>query len=384
MDKKYKIIECIDNFMPDISSAIRAVNNYAKILTEDGNAVTVATLGTKEDVFDYLPYSVVYSGTANSCGNLYKQLSGGDWDVIHVHSFGKILDMALKLAKAKNIPIVATVHSNFIAKLQMKYGDGLRSKAKIGRIIAKYNKCDEVFVTSPYVLQYLRKYGYIGKASYMPLASDLTCDDRKEDLIKVANKLYDLSARDNVLVSIGNLRATKRLDFAIEALNAVKKAGVDFRYFVVGKGEELSHLQELVKKYHLTKQVTFLGYVPDDNLCPLLARAQLLLLPTTYDFFGLSKVECAGFGTPGVYIRDSFVSNEVFDHIDGYTSLNRVEDYANAIVSALQDREGLKTVSSGAYTDLYITWDKCTDILLSRVSEIADTFTPRPKTLRLK
>jgi len=364
MDKKLCIVEVIGKFLPNISGAIRTVDNYTKNL--NGNhEVTVLTKGEKQDIYNYLPYPVVYCKTALEIKNKLKTLKA---DIIHVHSSGKIMDICIDFAVKNHIPLVATIHSDEIAKISMKYGDGFVAKLKIKKLIDKYNKLTEVFVFSPYVAERLRTYGFIGKVSYLPLASDLDSDKKKSELIKLANEEFKINPRERVLISIGNLRETKRLTFAITALYKAKKNGFDnFKYFIVGRGEELEKLELQVKKLKLTKEVSFLGFVPDEKLVSLIARADLLLLPTTYDLFGLSKIECAGFGTPGLFIIDSFVANEVFNDVNGYLSQNDVEKYAIRIQEIFADEKKLKEVSATAYTDLYITWETASKMLLDRL-----------------
>ncbi len=378
MEKRLHILQAIDEFLPHISGAVRAVDNYSKNLAISHD-VTVVTQGEAQDIYNYLPYTVIYG---NSFNTLKKKLSGVAPDIIHVHSSGKILDYMLSIANAQNIPIVATIHSDSITKIIMRHGNGLVAKLKIKKLIAKYNKLTEVFVFSPYVAEHLREYGFSGKVSYLPLASDLDSDTKRAELLKIANEKYGLDPETNVLISIGNLRKTKRLDFALKSLAIAKRKGLKFKYFVVGKGEEQENLAKLTKEYGMTKDVNFLGYVPDENLIPLIARADLLLLPTTYDLFGLAKVECAGFATAGLYIMDSFVANEVFDDINGYLSKNTEEEYSQKILEIFSNKAKLKEVSSSAYTDLYITWDKATFMLHERLSGVVNENTKLRKKLK--
>ena len=100
-----------------------------------------------------------------------------------------------------------------------------------------------------------------GKVSYLPLASDLDSDKKKSELIKLANEEFKINPKERVLISIGNLRETKRLTFAITALYKAKKNGFDnFKYFIVGRGEELEKLELQVKKLKLTA-------IGDDSQC---------------------------------------------------------------------------------------------------------------------
>ena len=380
VDKRYKILQVIDNFHPNITSEVRAVDNYAKHMYKKCD-ITVATLGKEQDIYNYVPYHVICSGAKKETKSLYNKLYRGDYDVIHLHSIGKLVNMAIKLARAKDIPVVATLHHDYSVIIRQRYGSGILANHKISKLIKTLNKLDEVFVSSPYVAEDLRAIGFTGKVSYLPLGSDLSSKMTKAELAQIANREYSISD-EVVFVSMGNVRATKRIDFALKALKILKDRGVNFRYFILGKGDVIPILQALAKDLGISKRVHFLGYTPDEMCCALLARADLLLYPTTFDLYALAKVESAGFRTAGVYIKDSFVSNEVFDGINGYISENNEKDYANRITEALADRKKLREVGKTAYNDLYITWPDATKMLYNRLIGVIEEHTPLNEILR--
>ena len=380
MEKKYKILEVIDHFYPNITSEVRAVDNYAKNLYGKCD-VTVATLGSEQDMYNYVPYHVVCSGKDRATAKLYNQLCKSDYDIIHIHSIGTLVDMAIKLARAKDIPIVATLHHDYTVRIRQRFGTGMIASHKIKKYISTLNKLDEVFVSSPYVAEDLRIIGFTGKVSYLPLASDLGSNKKNAELANIANNEYKIGD-EVVFVSMGNVRATKRIDFALRSLKILKDRGVKFRYFILGKGDAIPILQAVAKDLGISKRVHFLGYTPDEMCCALIARADLLLYPTTYDLYPLAKIECAGFSTAGVYIKDSYVANEVFDNINGYIAENNEKSYANRIFEALSDRRKLREVGKNAYNDLYVTWESATEMLYTRLKGIIAEQEPLPDLLK--
>ncbi|MBE5735537.1 MAG: glycosyltransferase family 4 protein [Clostridiales bacterium] len=380
MEKRYKILEVIDHFHPNITSEVRAVDNYAKNMYTHSD-ITVATLGVEQDIYNYVPYHVICSGSNRATRSLYNMLYKGDYDIIHMHSIGKLSDMMIKLARAKDIPVVATLHHDYTVLIRQRHGIGLIANIKIKKLIKTLNALDEVFVSSPYVAEDLRAIGFNGKVSYLPLGSDLSSKLKKSELAKIANAEYNIGD-ELVFVSMGNVRETKRIDFALRALKILKDRKIRFRYFVLGKGDAIPLLSAVAKELGIMKNVHFLGYTPDEMCCALLARADLLLYPTTYDIYALAKIEAAGFKTAGVYIKDSFVSNEVFDGVNGYVSDNNEKSYANRIYDAIMNTKELKMVGINAYNDLYVTWADATKMLYNRLVGIMSEHEPLNKYLR--
>ena len=274
----------------------------------------------------------------------------------------------MKLKKLKNIPVVISLHKNYLDIISNQYTN--RSTKHIKAFIKKLNQFDEIFVPSPYVAQDLRKYGLESKVSYMPLASDFESKVDITTLKRNANKEYGLNINDNVFVSVCNLNKFKRLDFALEALAYVKRKGIDFKYYIIGKGKELETLEELTKELHLTNCVEFLGFLEDEQMAKLLARANLMLFPTTSDIFGLCKVESAELETPGMFIKNSYVASDVFNGINGFTSNNTPKDYAQSIMEAIANKKKLKEVGETAKRELFVTWKTCADILKERLINI--------------
>ena len=364
MDRKLKALFLIDEYLPNISQAIRTVDNYATYLSSYWS-VTVATLQDTV-IGKEVDYRMI---SAKNKKDLKYILLSERYDIVYVHS-SSLLAIAKLIADKNNVPVVTTLHTNELANIVKRNKIKMFAKKEIARYIRILNFMDEVFVSSPFVAEDLRENGFVGKVSYLPLGSDLDTDTRKTKLLEVANNEYNLKDCKNVLVSVGNVRKTKRFDFVLKALKVVKDRGVDFKYFVVGPGEEIGSLQSLAKKLEISDNVSFLGKTQDYKMSALLARADVLLYPSTYDYYGMAKIESAGFGTAGIYIQDSFVSSEVFDQINGYVSNNSIIDYAETIVNVLSNKTQLKKVGSNAYNDLYITWDQCSERLKSRIEGI--------------
>ena len=92
-----------------------------------------------------------YYGFPKSDKNFRKIMESIDADIIHFHSPFNMANYAVSLAKKKNIPVVATFHSNMrpIFKSIVKF-NGL-TELLVKKVGKSYQYCDEVFVCSPLV-----------------------------------------------------------------------------------------------------------------------------------------------------------------------------------------------------------------------------------------
>ena len=98
---------------------------------------------------------------------------------------------------------------------------------------------------------------------------------------------YIDSNRGDYYLYLGRLERQKRVDLLIQACNKLKK-----KLIVVGKGKEAEYLKSLAGP-----TVTFLGYVPDNEIGPLFARSRAFLFAAVEDF-GIAPVEAQSYGIP--------------------------------------------------------------------------------------
>lgn len=382
MEEKLRIIEAMDTYLPDVDGVINCVHNYCLNLNDKAE-ISVMVPRNKKGYVDNHPYKIHRCKSMNVpiLNNYYgfpkldkkfkKEMDAVQADIIHFNSPFNMGNFAVSLAKKKNIPVVATFHSNMrpIFKSIVKFNGLTEMMVKsVGRC---YSKCDEVFVCSPLVEKQLRSFGYKGRVSYLPFGTDLPRCDNVKELAEQANKEFNIEKDELVLLYVGRIMKLKRIDFILKSLKIAKDRGLKFKFYAVGKGPDLKKLKSLSKKLGFSEnEVIFTGFL-DRKLFPLInARADLLCFPSLYDNFGLVKVEAAAYKTAGIFIEGSCAGYGVTDGVNGFLSKDSTNDFASKILQATKDRQKLKEIGENASRDLYISWSECSDLLLERLKEI--------------
>jgi N-acetyl-alpha-D-glucosaminyl L-malate synthase BshA len=100
-----------------------------------------------------------------------------------------------------------------------------------------------------------------------------------------------------VLMHISNFRAVKRVRDVVKIFAAVHEE-LPARLVMVGDGPDRADAEEEVRHLGLEDRVNFLGKI--ENVAPLLASADLFLLPSSTESFGLSALEALASGVPVV------------------------------------------------------------------------------------
>jgi len=155
----------------------------------------------------------------------------------------------------------------------------------------------------------------------------------------------DRSCRtQKMLMHISNFRPVKRVRDVV-AIFAEIASAIDCRLILVGDGPDVPVARELAERLGVLDRVTFVGVV--DRVAPLLAAADLLLLPSSTESFGLVALEAMASGVP-VIASDVGGIPEVVQHgVTGYLApVGDVQQMAQYALALLRDADRLRQFSS--------------------------------------
>ena len=145
----------------------------------------------------------------------------------------------------------------------------------------------------------------------------------------------ELGGGRKVLMHISNFRPVKRVNDIVRAFAKVREA-VPSVLVMVGDGPDRLPAEEEARRLGVADEVFFLGKI--DAVAPLLAAADLFLLPTDRESFGLSALEAQASGVPVIGYNVGGLP-EVIEH--GVTGLlhavGDIEAMANSGIALLTD-----------------------------------------------
>lgn len=151
---------------------------------------------------------------------------------------------------------------------------------------------------------------------------------------------------ERILMHISNFRPVKRVQDAVEVLARVT-ARVPSRLVFIGDGPERVRAQTRAEDLGVKDRVLFLGKSPSvDELLPC---ADLFLLPSESESFGLAALEAMACGVPVVASRVGGVPEVVEDGVSGHLAEpGDVEAMAEAALGTLEDDERWRRMSRAA------------------------------------
>jgi glycosyltransferase involved in cell wall biosynthesis/O-antigen/teichoic acid export membrane protein len=107
------------------------------------------------------------------------------------------------------------------------------------------------------------------------------------------------SIRRPAFLFVGSVISRKGWSSLIEAANVLVKRGFDsFSVILVGTGDQVDELNELVRSYGLERYVHRAGKIAYQNLGPYYRAADVFVFPTHEDTWGLVLLEAMAFGKP--------------------------------------------------------------------------------------
>lgn len=251
------------------------------------------------------------------------------FDLVHSHAATVLWPLALtRFPLAQRTPWVHTEHSSVVLQSSTTNRRHDFTTVRIRR--ALYSRPNELIAVSEFLAQHLGRYT-THRIRIVPNAVDSP---------------HALSPRETLpnrvrMVSVGGLLAIKRPSIAIRTVAALRKRNVDAALTWVGDGPLRTEMEHLAAELEVAPFVRFTGSVPPDDVARFLAEADLFILPTQVETFGVAIAEALANGRPVVAGNTgghtSFVEYRVGELVAG----SNPADYADAVLAVLGRTSGL-------------------------------------------
>jgi 1,2-diacylglycerol 3-alpha-glucosyltransferase len=293
---------------------------------------------------------------------LQKALRTRSFALVHAHSPFFAGRFALKLARQRGIPIVATFHSKYRDKLEnVMPRSSLLDRVLVDPVVHGiadfYASVDQVWVPTEAAVETLREYGYRGAVQVVRHGIDFDLPGDRAELRRRGETFLSLDPRDFLFLYVGDHAWEKNLAFLLQSLSLLNGSGRRFKMAFIGEGYASRSLRLMSSQLGLSGATTFVGVLRDRQaLSACYARADCFLFPSLYDTCGLVVREAAAFAVPSVMIEGSAAAEQIVDGNNGFTTENSVQAYAAKLAVILEDPDLLRRAGEGARSTLRTTW----------------------------
>jgi glycosyltransferase involved in cell wall biosynthesis len=286
------------------------VYELSKGLTRKGQEVHVVTLGSfpyeeKEGV--YIHKIAIEASEPNFIARMNEEMEKiGDSiidpfniDIIHAHDW-MVGSAAIDLAFRYRKPLISTIHSSEFGRSQgIKDEYQMRIHELEERLV---RSSDHVIVCSESMQREIQGlFGATGKISVIPNGIDVSKFDFSVDSESIREKFCGLK-NIKVILFLGRLVYQKGVNVLIGAmpmiLSRYSTGKRDVKLVIVGEGPMRTQLEKDAAYLGVLKNVVFTGYLDDDTVRSLLKAADVVVVPSLYEPFGIVALEALAAKTP--------------------------------------------------------------------------------------
>jgi D-inositol-3-phosphate glycosyltransferase len=252
----------------------------------------------------------------------WRALTGTTYDLIHSHYWlsGRLGALS---ADRWGVPMVSMLHTLAQVKNRVAETAAEREQAVRYEIERRTMAASDRIIAATEIdrKEIVRHYGELAPTTVIPGGVDLELFRPHPRL--EARAALGLPSDPRILLFVGRIQRLKGLEILLRAFALLKE--LDARVLVVGgqpstvhESREISRLQHLATRLGVADRVTFSGAVPHERLPLYFAAADVTVMPSSYESFGLVAVESLASGTPVVATRVGGLTSIVRDGETGF------------------------------------------------------------------
>jgi glycogen(starch) synthase len=234
-----------------------------------------------------------------------------DFDVMHVHDWlAAFSGITFKHYVKK--PMILTVHSTEVGRAQ-----GLHSpdSFSINGIEWWSNyEADRVIVCSESMKNEICSHFNLPaeKVDVIPNAIDASKYQIPVDRGAVRQR-YGVGWGEKLILCVGRLVPQKGIEYFIRAIPLIARRYPEAKYIIVGEGWSRDLLEAESRETGQNQKIQFTGFASDKDVIELMTSADVLIVPSIYEPFGIVALEGMATGVPVVASKVDGLA-EVIEH----------------------------------------------------------------------
>ncbi len=281
-------------------------------------------------LFEYPPYDLALATRMSEVAEYY------ELDLLHVHyaiphSVSALLARQMLAARGRQLPFVTTLHGTDITLVGLD-----RSYLPITRFAIE--ESDGVTSISQYLKdKTLTEFQIKNPIEVIP--NFVNCDVYKPLDERDAARARYAAPGEKILIHLSNFRPVKRVTDVVKVFGRIVER-VPARLLLVGDGPDRSSAEWLAQGLGIQDRVTFLG--KQESVNELLPVADLMVMPSELESFGLAALEAMACRVPTIGTRVGGVPELIDDGVTGRLfPVGDTDAMADAALELLSDTEQL-------------------------------------------
>ncbi|MBU5678943.1 MAG: glycosyltransferase family 4 protein [Candidatus Aenigmatarchaeota archaeon] len=287
-----------------------------------------------------------------------------EFDIIHCHDW-MTFEAGILAKKIKKKPLVVHVHST-----ELDRGCGLGICKEIFEIERKaFEEADKIITVSNFMKNKIMEF-YNVQENKIEVVHNAFGKYRMDDKEKKENKssISKLIKNKKVVLYLGRVTLQKGPEYFLRAAKIVSDFYKDVVFVFAGYGELLTKMIELACELGIIDKVIFTGYLKDEEVEYLYRIADVYVMPSVSEPFGITALEAAFYGNPTIISKNSGVKEVLKNSI--LIDFWDVRDIANKILAVLNYDVLNEVLKENGRKDVEkITWSMQTEKIINNIYE---------------
>lgn len=350
--------------VPEIAAALQPMGFKTILVSVDGPEATNALIA--EHGLEWRRARPLGVRKGYAAAGLVRQIEQAVADtgaqIVHVHSFWCWpMIAAATVARRRGIAFAISPHSEFYPESTSRSGALKRLFHEFfGR--ARLQGASLVHGTEPREIEGATTLGYAGRAVVAQIGVDPSLGDQLPDKVDARSRL-GLRTQAPTALFLARLHPRKGLDRLLNAWGQADMPARGWRLAVAGGGDPayVAQLKTQARALGLENDVDWLGHVDGQARRDAFGAADLFVLPTTFENFGLSIAEALACRIP-VITTDGAPWGSIAQQGAGWiTPAGDIQELARALTAAAADHVAGALGARGAAGRALVqglTWDK--------------------------
>lgn len=278
-------------------------------------------------LFDYPPYETALASA------MVDVVNNNNVDLLHVHyaiPHASAAYMAKQILKkqGKNIPVITTLHGTDITLVG-------RDKTYSPVVTFSMEESDILTAVSQNLKEETYKNFSIDKS--IEVIHNFVDVERFHRKPVDAFKKLIAPEGQKIIVHASNFRKVKRVDDVVKTFLLLNKE-IPSKLLLIGDGPERPYIESLTRDCDNCAEIKFLG--KQEQMEDILPIADLFLLPSEYESFGLAALEAMAAEVPVISTNAGGLPEIIIDGYCGYMSpLGDVESMSKNAIKILKDEK---------------------------------------------
>jgi glycosyltransferase involved in cell wall biosynthesis len=298
-----------------------------------------------------------------------------EFDIAHIHAlFSPVSSIAAAIARSQNLPYVLRPLGTLDpADLQKKR----QLKRLYAALLERHNLAGAAALhfTSDQEAKVSERFGVVTRDWVMPLG--VTAGDAvSAEAIAATRQEYRVSSDRPLVLFMSRIDPKKGLDLLLPALEQLYAEGRTFHLVIAGANpQDASYENQIraqVQASPLANCTTFTGFVSGEAKSALLQAADLFVLPSYYENFGVAVAEAMAAGVPVVISDQVHIWSGIQRSHSGWVVPCAIPALTEAIRLALHhpgDRRQ-RGANAQAYARQHFSWEAIAQQMLGAYEQV--------------